>query len=52
MDVDADDVKMVVVDGVVIAPMMNYINIFIITYTNFIFQALCISKMHQGYNEC
>ena len=48
MDVDADDVKMVVVDGVVIAPMVNYINNFIVTYTNFIFQALCISKMHQG----
>ena len=52
MDVDADDVKMVVVDGVVIAPTVNYINNFIITYTNFIFQALCISKMHQGSEEC
>ena len=52
MDVDADDVKMVVVDGVVIAPTVNYINNFIVTYTNFILQALCISKMHQGSEEC
>ena len=52
MDVDADDVKMVVVDGVVIAPMVNYINNSIITYINFIFQAFCISKMHQGSKEC
>ena len=52
MDVDADDVKMVVVDGVVIAPTVNYIDNFIVTYTNFIFQALCISKMHQGSEEC
>ena len=52
MDVDADDVKMVVVYSVVIAPMVNYINNFITTYTNFIFQALGISKMHQGSEEC
>ena len=37
MDSDADDVKMVVVDGVVIAPIVDNINNFIITYTNFIF---------------
>ena len=52
MDVDADDVKMVVVDGLVIAPTVNYINHFIITYINFILQALCTSKMHQGSKEC
>ena len=53
MDIDADDVKMIVLDGIVIAPMVNYIQNFEMKIdTNFFFQALCIYQMHQRLKKC
>jgi hypothetical protein len=42
MNVDADDVQMVVLNGVVIAPMVNYIHNFAIKMDTHFCQALCI----------